>query len=448
MVFSQDESDASSQAPPPPVPGAPDPQALEADTVPRRMLPARQTPGYLSRRRLLKVAGIAGVALGVGVMGREVYLLAQNHPLVTYRGHDEQIEVVAWSPDSRWIASTSGAEAQVWEALSGRLLHRLPDERGVESVAWSPDGQYLATGSWDGTASVWQVATGHKVLTYRGHYQEQAVASIPKAGLLEWNEYARLRPSGGRASGISSLAWSPDSTRLISSGYNATTRVWEALTGKTLLRFGGEQGYCEEGAWSPDGQHLMMRTNSGIERRQATTRALEFTFSIGFDGVNGPAAWSPDGRWLATLSDISVDLWDAATGRQLLTYEGHNEYVFIVAWSSDSRRVASAGRTLDVRVWNAANRQTEYIYRGHMNPFQLFFQGGLLPGTADASQSLWSHHRASAASLLKSASALLPQDTGGGSPQGILALAWAPNGHYLASGGSDNTVQVWQPGER
>ena len=96
----------------------------------------------------------------------------------------QQIQAVAWSPDSRWIASTSGTEVQVWEALSGRLLHRFPDEWGFESVAWSPDGHYLAAGSWDRTVAVWQVATGHKVLTYRGHVQEQLLR-LPKAGLTE-----------------------------------------------------------------------------------------------------------------------------------------------------------------------------------------------------------------------------------------------------------------------
>ncbi len=421
------------------------PQEAQPSNELHPQLPAESSRRRLSRRTVLKVTGVSGVALGVGVIGREIYLLAQIHTLLTYRGHTAQILAVAWSPDSRWIASTSGAEAQVWEALSGRLLHRFPDARGVESVAWSPDGAYLATGSNDGTASVWQVTTGHKVLIYRGHVQEQALATMAKAGLAEQAERTRMHPASGPPPGIESLAWSPDGTRLISSGFNGTTQVWEALTGKTLLRFGGVQDAYDDGAWSPDGQHVLMRTKRGIERHAATTGVLEFTFSIGFDGINGPASWSPDGRRLAALADTAVDLWDAASGRQVLSFGDQSEIVFSAAWSPDSRRVASAGQDLRVRVWNAATGQTEFIYRGHLNPFKLFFQGDLPPSTDEASQSPGSHRPASAASLLKSARALLPQDTGG-SPQGILALAWAPNGRYIASGGSDATVQVWQPG--
>jgi len=397
---------------------------------------------HFSRRALLRGVGVVGVVLGAGVVGREIYLLAQNHTLLTFRGHAAPVEALAWSPDSQWIASTSGAEVQIWEALSGRLLHIFPDARGFVAVAWSPDGAYLATGSWDARVVVWQVATGHQVLTYRGHVLNQGLASVPQAGLTTWSELSRLRPSTVNPPGIESLAWSPDGSRLLTLGYDRTTQVWEALTGQTLLRF---DSAFEAAAWSPDGRHVLLRTNLGIERHLATTGALESTFSIGDDGVDGPSDWSPDGRRLATLASPAIDLWDTTTGRQLLTYEGHSNYVFRVVWSPDSRRIASAGYNLDVRVWNAGTGQTEYIYRGHMDPFELFFQGGLLPGTTDADPARSSPSMASAASLLKSASSLLPQDTGG-SPHGISALAWAPNGRYVASGGSDNTIQVWQPG--
>jgi eukaryotic-like serine/threonine-protein kinase len=65
---------------------------------------------------------------------------------------------ITWSPDGRYIASGSDdGTVQVWEASSGRLLHRYTGHAGsVNAVAWSPDGTQLASGSGDCTVQIRQ----------------------------------------------------------------------------------------------------------------------------------------------------------------------------------------------------------------------------------------------------------------------------------------------------
>lgn len=134
--------------------------------------------------------------------------------LYTYQGHARNIRALAWSPDGKRIASTSDDyTAQVWDALTGKnpIIYRRHTSY-VEGVAWSPDSKRIASGSADTTVQIWEPDTGNLIYTYRGHNL--------------W---------------VNRIAWSPDG-RYIASGEQASTggriaqvRVWEAITGKTIV---------------------------------------------------------------------------------------------------------------------------------------------------------------------------------------------------------------------
>src|SRR5205807_3062338 len=88
--------------------------------------------------------------------------------------HDEWLYRASWSPDGKYIASSSGKTFIVWEANTGREVCRevlkdsdFPPADGktrewpgfVEALEWSPDGGSILTvfngsaqrWSWDGT---------------------------------------------------------------------------------------------------------------------------------------------------------------------------------------------------------------------------------------------------------------------------------------------------------
>jgi eukaryotic-like serine/threonine-protein kinase len=109
-------------------------------------------------------------------------------------------------------------------------------------------------------------------------------------------------------------------------------------------------------------------------------------------------AWSPDGSKIATASgDGSVQVWDANSGTPIYTYTGHqnqnqNTFVNAVAWSQDGSFIYSAAS--DIQVWRATDGTKQFTYTGHSNST-------------------------------------------------INCLALSPDGKRMASGGNDDTVQVW-----
>jgi WD40 repeat protein len=114
---------------------------------------------------------------------------------------------VAISPDGKRIATGSwDGSAMLWDAATGERVRTLRGHDGaVFCVAFSPDGQRIVTGSRDREAKVWDVVTGHQLFTLSGH--------------------------SGR---IFSVTFSPDGQRIATAGDDQTARVWAAGDGELL----------------------------------------------------------------------------------------------------------------------------------------------------------------------------------------------------------------------
>src|SRR5262249_49402606 len=114
---------------------------------------------------------------------------------------------------SGWLLATACADGKVriWETNSGKLAAPLLHHAGeVRHVAFSRDGNQLLTASGDKTVRVWDLtATG--------------LAFAPSIGKPP-------RPMGGRL-----LAFSPDSRRLLTAGFEPyPARIWELGTKRAL----------------------------------------------------------------------------------------------------------------------------------------------------------------------------------------------------------------------
>jgi len=61
----------------------------------------------------------------------------------------------------------------------------------------------------------------------------------------------------GHSGEVTSVAWSPDGKRIVSTSYDSTAQVWEPLTGKQFVIFRGHNGVVQDAAWSPDGSRIV-----------------------------------------------------------------------------------------------------------------------------------------------------------------------------------------------
>jgi len=76
-------------------------------------------------------------------------------------------------------------------------------------------------------------------------------------------EIAVLRGHDDR---VSSAAFSPDGTRIVTASYDNTARVWDAATAKEITVLRGHDGYVLSAAFSPDGTRIVTASSDKTAR--------------------------------------------------------------------------------------------------------------------------------------------------------------------------------------
>ena len=66
-----------------------------------------------------------------------------------------------------------------------------------------------------------------------------------------------LKTLEGHSKQISSIAYSPDGTRIMSGSWDKTLRLWDALSGAHLNTFTGHSDFVLSVAFSSDGTQIM-----------------------------------------------------------------------------------------------------------------------------------------------------------------------------------------------
>ena len=279
--------------------------------------------------------------------------------------HHGDICALAPSPDGQRFASISEDEfhIRIWNVETGKEV--CSPLRGhndnVESVAFSSDGELIASGSADTTVIVWDAFSYKEILTLRGH--EKAVVSVAfspdRTQILSGSSDGTVRlwclstctqklPSMQGQKHIQSVAFHPCGGRIISGCLRGTIWCWDLPSGAFLfkMQFLEYPNVLKSVRFSPNGQ-LLMASCYGQSGQAINVVASPLTNSIDTDTMM-PIAVTPDG-WIHDFkthcligklpSIVSIPVYSSSSSSIVFAPRGRQSSLYIMRFPSSDLTV-------------------------------------------------------------------------------------------------------------
>ena len=348
-------------------------------------------------RALRRVLAAVSMAITAG-FAAQAQVMPTTPELVVQTGHQHQIDVVAFSADSRLVATGDmRGSIRIWEVASAKQLWSLAGHpRRVDRLEFSRDGRWLASVGGDNPAEsgadmsavkVWEVATGTETRSFLfPGFSASDLAITADGGLVAaaddgvhiWKAATGEKIAEIPGQSRTTLAFDP-SGDLLAIRNAAQVRFWkpnelEAASIRLSNQYGrrdmvflangsrlavpdgdrilvvdlakrdiaGRLGADDEarvfGIHNSD-RELVVQTGNRYEVWDVTTRRKVRDLAVKFDASQEVP--SPSWGWMAKPDGTALHLDDLQAGREPMVLGGHLAAAGAVAFSADGSLLAT-----------------------------------------------------------------------------------------------------------
>jgi len=288
------------------------------------------------------IAGMANMAAVPGELTKDVLQVWQpsNRVLV---GHNSAVRAVALSADGNTLVSADDfGNAQIWQRTDdgGFRLLRERDQRvfmpndgqTIHAVCFSPDDRLVATAGADGNIKLWS--------------RDDLIAAAKNEDLQP------ARPVlAGHTAAVLDVDFSADGRLLVSTGEDATVRVWQVSDGRQTALLRGHSDAVPACAFSPLDPDRIVTGSADQDLRVWSLAGYREFLAIRSEAMPEllDARFAPDGRQVITAHRRGVFFGAAVLWP--LTFDGDRPSL-----QATPPRILQEGHTLYVTRANVYRR--------------------------------------------------------------------------------------------
>ncbi|GJE99313.1 WD40 repeat domain-containing protein [Phanerochaete sordida] len=249
-------------------------------------------------------------------------------------GHKQDVKYATFSPDGTQIATRSNDSLQIWSASSGGLLYAVTDLEPWSGgkIDFSPDGSRLTAHSdasqKDKAVVVLDCRTGEHIATLRKPYiscmafsseGDRIVTGYEDGSACVWDAASgkALLELKEHTDDVNQVAFSPDGSEVATASDNGTVVTCDSHTGERRFTF-------------------RVESVRGWDKK----RVLAVAYSPRNEFI---ACGAQDG---------CVRVWNRRTGAVIAAFQGHSAFVLRVMFMPDGWDILSYGVDNVVRLWS------------------------------------------------------------------------------------------------